>query len=59
MTLEAAARAGVREAQEWLRTGRPPLQPEFRLAEVSQQVEFKPGFGQRGNIGVVMMSVGQ
>ena len=59
LTLDAAARAGVSEAQEWLKTGRPPLQPEFRLAIVSQNVTFKPGFGQRGNVGVVMMSSGR
>lgn len=29
LSLKAAARAGVREAQEWLRTGKPPAVPEW------------------------------
>jgi SPP1 gp7 family putative phage head morphogenesis protein len=52
MTVEAAARAGVREAQEWLRTGRPPESPEYRY----QAIPFvnEPGFGSRGRVGVLV-----
>lgn len=38
LTIEAAARKGVREAQEWLRTSRPPEVPEWRL----QFIPFRP-----------------
>jgi SPP1 gp7 family putative phage head morphogenesis protein len=38
-TIERAARLGVREAQEWLRTGEPPSQPEF-----VPEPPFPPGF---------------
>ncbi len=48
MTVEAAARAGVREAKVWLRTGKPPFQPEWRINEVLKQVTPNPTFGQRG-----------
>jgi len=48
LTIEAAARAGVREAKEWLRTGKPPISPEFRIAEVLKQVRPNPNFGSRG-----------
>ena len=47
-TLEAAARAGVREAQEWVKTGKPPARPEFRFAEVMRDVTPVPNFGSRG-----------
>jgi len=30
MTLDKAAAAGVSEAKEWMRTGRPPVDPEYR-----------------------------
>lgn len=45
LTIEAAADRGVKEAQEWLRTSRPPITPEHRL----QFIPFKnePGFGAR------------
>jgi SPP1 gp7 family putative phage head morphogenesis protein len=55
-TLEKAASVGVREAQEWLRTGRAPINPEYRLAAVSEKVKFQPGFGHRGNAGVILLS---
>lgn len=48
LTIEAAARAGVREAKEWLRTGKPPFQPEWRLQDVLKQVQPNPNFGFRG-----------
>lgn len=54
MTLEQAAAAGVREAREWLETGRPPLQPEYRYAHIP--FAPTPGFGHRGNVGVIVMS---
>lgn len=50
LTVTRAASAGVKEAQQWLETGRPPLQPEFRLAFIP--FEPHPGFGDRGRIGV-------
>jgi hypothetical protein len=50
MTIDAAARAGVREAIEWLRTGKAPERPEWRL----DAIPFKPtpGFGSRGRVSV-------
>lgn len=50
MTVEAAARAGVEEAREWLRSGRPPASPQWRY----QQVPFEPepGFGSRGKVAI-------
>jgi len=46
LTIRAAARKGVKEAQQWLKTGAPPEIPEWRY----QQIPFAsyPGFGQRG-----------
>ena len=46
MTIAAAARAGVKEAQRWLETGTPPERPEWRY----QYIPFphKEGFGSRG-----------
>jgi SPP1 gp7 family putative phage head morphogenesis protein len=43
VSLEEAARMGVKEAQKWLRTGRPPEQPEWRI----EFIPFRPpaGFG--------------
>lgn len=43
LTIESAARKGVREAMEWLRTSRPPEKPEWRLGFIP----FRPknGFG--------------
>jgi hypothetical protein len=48
LTIEAAAQKGVREAKEWLKTGKPPLYPEHRIQEVLKHVKPVPGFGQRG-----------
>ena len=45
LTIEAAARKGVKEAQDWLRTGRPPAIPEWRIDFIPFQNE--PGFGGR------------
>jgi hypothetical protein len=46
LSVEKAASKGVREAQEWLRTGNPPLNPEHCLGKIS----FRPlpGWGGRG-----------
>jgi SPP1 gp7 family putative phage head morphogenesis protein len=46
LTVEAAARRGVREAKRWLDTGQAPLAPEHRL----EAIPFRPpaGFGTRG-----------
>lgn len=52
MTIEAAARAGVQEAKDWLKSGRPPANPEWRLEHIPFPPE--PGFGGRG---IVRMSV--
>lgn len=54
MTLEQAAQAGVQEAIEWLRTGRPPINPEYRLSAIP--FEHNEGFGHRGNVGIIVMS---
>ena len=54
MTLEQAAKAGVKEAQQWLKTGRPPLRPEFRYSQIP--FSPNPGWGSRGNVGVIVMS---
>jgi SPP1 gp7 family putative phage head morphogenesis protein len=48
MTVEAAARAGVEEAREWLRTGQPPLVGEHRLEAVLREIQPNPNFGYRG-----------
>lgn len=53
LTLEQAAQAGVKEAQVWLRTGRPPLQPEYRYAVIPFQ--GNPGWGSRGNVGAIVL----
>ncbi len=34
LTIERTAAKGVKEAQEWLRTGEPPVVPEWRLADI-------------------------
>ena len=53
LTVEAAAQAGVVEAQEWLRTGvKPPL--ESRLPHIP--FPGNPGFGQRSGRAVAMSS---
>lgn len=54
MTIDAAARAGVVEAQKWLATGRAPPNPEYRLNEVLKVVQPKAGFGSRGRTGVTV-----
>jgi hypothetical protein len=41
LTVEAAAARGVLEAQEWLRTGQPPAQPEWRI----DAIPFRPDPG--------------
>lgn len=48
LTIDAAAALGVIEAQEWLRTGRPPANPEWRL----EYIPFRPrpGFGARHRV---------
>lgn len=48
LTLEAAARKGVKEAIAWQRTGNPPMHPEWRLDKIPFRPE--PGWGQRPRI---------
>jgi len=48
LTVEAASRAGVEEAREWLRTGQPPLVVEHRLEIVLRAIQPNPNFGHRG-----------
>ncbi len=55
LTLEQAASRGVKEAQEWLRTGRSPINPEFRYAQIP--FSHNEGFGHRGNVGPIVMSI--
>lgn len=55
LTLDQAAAAGVVEAQEWIETGRAPMQPEYRNALID--INPDPGFGHRGNVGAIVMSV--
>jgi SPP1 gp7 family putative phage head morphogenesis protein len=50
-TVEDAARAGVREAREWLRTGRPPAQPQFVQPP---PFDLPPGWQGAGRIGGVL-----
>lgn len=54
LTLEQAAARGVKEAQEWLRTGRAPVNPEYRYAQIP--FNHNQGFGHRGNVGIIVMS---
>ncbi|TWU22447.1 Phage Mu protein F like protein [Novipirellula galeiformis] len=49
MTIEAAARQGVKEAQQWLKTGQPPEHPEYRISHIP--FPSVPGFGSRGLVG--------
>lgn len=56
LTLDQAAARGVREAKEWLESGRPPFQPTYRADAVLRRIETNPGFGSRGNVGVIVMS---
>lgn len=49
LTVEAAARKGVREAEVWLKTGIPPSRPNWRLASIP--FESRPGFGHRSSVG--------
>lgn len=48
LTIEQAARLGVSEAKEWLRTGVAPSSPQWRY----QSIPFAPreGFGTRGRV---------
>lgn len=50
LTVDRAAERGVKEAQRWIETGRPPERPEYRI----QYIPFQPksGFGQR--VGVLV-----
>lgn len=50
MTLQAAAAAGVREAKQWLDSGRPPQYPEFCIDKIPFAPE--PGFGSRRGVAV-------
>lgn len=50
MTIEAAARAGVREAQQWLATGNKPLVSESRLPYVLTFLQPEPGFEPRRSV---------
>lgn len=45
LTIDVAAARGVKEAQEWLRTSRPPATPEHRWQFIP--FENEPGFGAR------------
>lgn len=54
LTIAQAARSGVREAQEWLKTGRPPQQPEYRIGYIP--FPPNPGWGSRGRVGLIRMS---
>ena len=46
LTIRSAARKGVKEAQQWLKTGAPPENPTWRVQDIP--VPSYPGFGQRG-----------
>ena len=46
MTIAAAARAGVKEAQRWLKTGTPPERPEWRFEWIP--FPANEGWGSRG-----------
>lgn len=48
LTLDKAASKGVKEAQRWLESGRPPEKPEYRY----QDIPFRPksGFGARQGV---------
>ena len=52
LTLEDAARAGVKEAQIWLKSGRLPDRPEWRYQDIP--FENEAGFGSRGRTGVLV-----
>lgn len=52
LTIDKAAAAGVREAQEWLATGRRPERPEWRLGSIP--FDPNPGFGTRGRTGALV-----
>jgi hypothetical protein len=47
LTIEAAARRRVKEAQKWLKTGIAPANPQHRLQAVLKIIEPEPGFGAR------------
>jgi SPP1 gp7 family putative phage head morphogenesis protein len=50
MTVQAAANAGVREAQVWLATERPPIRPEWRYDAIP--FPHNPGWGHRRGVAV-------
>lgn len=51
LTIDRAAAKGVKEAQLWLDSGRPPARPEWRLSAIP--FNPVPGFGSRGRVGVL------
>jgi SPP1 gp7 family putative phage head morphogenesis protein len=53
LTLDAAAEAGVKEAREWLASGRPPQEPQIIYSPGNFPIEPIPGWGSRGRVGVV------
>ena len=53
MTLDAAAEAGVKEAQLWLASGRPPERPEWVYSQGNFPIEPIPGWGSRGRVGAM------
>lgn len=48
MTVDAAARAGVEEARQWLKTGVPPEKPEWQDSFIP--FPHNPNFGTRGRV---------
>ena len=50
LTLEEAANRGVEEARRWLRTGQPPLHPEWKNGKVPHKPI--PGWGARTTSGI-------
>lgn len=48
LTVEAAAERGVAEARRWLRTGQPPIIPEWCLSHISFRPQ--PGWGSRRKV---------
>lgn len=53
LTIRAAAEAGVKEAQRWLKTGEPPANPQWRFDKIP--FSPKPGWGSRGRVGAVAL----
>jgi hypothetical protein len=52
LTVDAAARAGVQEAKQWLASGQRPATPEHRFSAIP--FPPTPGFGSRGRTGVLV-----